>query len=72
MNIEQTVAKNVRTICGKQGIPLLRLASKLGIERGNFYTMLNTGIVKISTAVALAQALGVEPADLMFGDFDHD
>lgn len=72
--ITRCVARNVRSLAARRGIPLAHLADRAGIGRTTMFRLLDASERKpsdprLSTLAALAAALEVETFDLLM---EHD
>lgn len=68
--LSKVLAENVSILAKNKGIPLAHLADQAGIGRTTMWRLLDVNDKgpsdpRLSTLSSLAEALGVEPADLL-------
>lgn len=68
--IADHVGGNVRAEMGRQRITMVELARRTGISRGTLQGQINGGTLTVDNLVLIANALALEPADLLPESFE--
>jgi transcriptional regulator with XRE-family HTH domain len=63
--IANSVGSEIRAEMGRQRMSMVKLSKITGVPRGTLFGQINGGTVTVDNLVLIAQALAVEPSDLL-------